>query len=421
MIPSPISIDPPVVSELPLAYDVPAIEDYFAQRPGQLARRAVSLSRDVVSIAAQLLADAARAPRPPPSATDDGGNVAGTGAVNVDSAEAVRVLYWEGIWRERGAGVRQALERSGPTFVKFGQALASRVDHVGPVLAQELEQLQDRLQPFGTDEARAIIAAELLGDHTNDGDEGGSSSSSSSSSSSCRIIKAQQRRHAAEALLASLSPEPVAAASVSQVYRAELDAHLLQALLAHNTPTSAQYIDRSVVVSSRSIRSRRRSNSSSSSSRSIRSRSRRRSNSSNSSSSSSSAGVSGAAVALAVKVQRPTSRALVAADALLLRAAAKQLEALRWPDFWPLPKDFTEADGISVIGGVDQAEPAQAQQIDRRVVRANCVGAVDEFMSRLFEELDFAHEVSVKQQVGGEHMHGLRNRKAHHANVFTVH
>jgi ubiquinone biosynthesis protein len=55
-----------------------------------------------------------------------------------------------------------ALARLGPTYVKLGQFLATRPDVVGPVLARDLEQLQDKMAPFPQAEAKAAVAAALM-------------------------------------------------------------------------------------------------------------------------------------------------------------------------------------------------------------------------------------------------------------------
>jgi ubiquinone biosynthesis protein len=62
-----------------------------------------------------------------------------------------------------GASVRlsAALTRLGPTYVKLGQFLATRPDVVGPALARDLESLQDRMAPFGHAEAETAVAAAL--------------------------------------------------------------------------------------------------------------------------------------------------------------------------------------------------------------------------------------------------------------------
>ena len=60
-----------------------------------------------------------------------------------------------------GQRLAAALQRLGPTFIKFGQALSTRPDLVGEEIAADLSELQDRLQPFSAEEARRIVAAEL--------------------------------------------------------------------------------------------------------------------------------------------------------------------------------------------------------------------------------------------------------------------
>jgi ubiquinone biosynthesis protein len=48
----------------------------------------------------------------------------------------------------RGQRLREALERLGPIFVKFGQVLSTRRDLMPPDIADELARLQDRVPPF---------------------------------------------------------------------------------------------------------------------------------------------------------------------------------------------------------------------------------------------------------------------------------
>ena len=57
----------------------------------------------------------------------------------------------------RGERLRQALERLGPIFVKFGQVLSTRRDLLPPDIANELARLQDRVPPFDSALAIAII------------------------------------------------------------------------------------------------------------------------------------------------------------------------------------------------------------------------------------------------------------------------
>ncbi len=85
----------------------------------------------------------------------------------------------------------KALGRLGPSHVKFGQFLATRPDVVGTKLARDLERLQDRMPPFPTEQAKAMIAATLDAPF--------------------------------ETIFSAFS-EPVAAASVAQVHKAVLRA-----------------------------------------------------------------------------------------------------------------------------------------------------------------------------------------------------
>jgi ubiquinone biosynthesis protein len=57
----------------------------------------------------------------------------------------------------RGQRLREALEHLGPIFVKFGQVLSTRRDLMPIDIADELARLQDRVPPFGSDVAVAII------------------------------------------------------------------------------------------------------------------------------------------------------------------------------------------------------------------------------------------------------------------------
>ena len=57
----------------------------------------------------------------------------------------------------RGARLREALERLGPIFVKFGQVLSTRRDLLPTDIADELAHLQDRVPPFSSEVAVAMI------------------------------------------------------------------------------------------------------------------------------------------------------------------------------------------------------------------------------------------------------------------------
>ncbi len=57
----------------------------------------------------------------------------------------------------RGERLRKALEKLGPIFVKFGQVMSTRRDLLAPDIADELARLQDRVPPFDSSVAVAII------------------------------------------------------------------------------------------------------------------------------------------------------------------------------------------------------------------------------------------------------------------------
>jgi len=58
-----------------------------------------------------------------------------------------------------GVRIRLALEELGPIFVKFGQAVSTRRDLLPPDIADELARLQDRVPPFPSAEAVAVLDA----------------------------------------------------------------------------------------------------------------------------------------------------------------------------------------------------------------------------------------------------------------------
>lgn len=61
----------------------------------------------------------------------------------------------------RAARLRMALEHLGPTYVKFGQLLSTRADLVPADVIDELSKLQEKVPPFGTEEAIETLESEL--------------------------------------------------------------------------------------------------------------------------------------------------------------------------------------------------------------------------------------------------------------------
>ena len=88
------------------------------------------------------------------------------------------------------ARLREAIEKLGPIFIKFGQILSTRRDLLPPDYADELAKLQDRVPPFPGDIAVALIESSL-----------GDSIAS---------------------LFASFDAEPIASASLAQVHAATM-------------------------------------------------------------------------------------------------------------------------------------------------------------------------------------------------------
>ena len=92
--------------------------------------------------------------------------------------------------KEGSGRLAAALTKLGPTYVKLGQFMATRPDVVGTQIAHSLESLQDRMPPFPQSEAEAVIVAAF--------------------------------DRPLNATYASLGPA-VAAASIAQVHKAEID------------------------------------------------------------------------------------------------------------------------------------------------------------------------------------------------------
>ncbi len=106
-------------------------------------------------------------------------------------------LWWDKITgqlrnnqKQRAAQLRNVLTELGPTYIKIGQALSTRPDLVPPIYLEELALLQDQLPSFPNEVAYKFIEEELGAPP--------------------------------EEIYAELSPEPLAAASLGQVYKGKL-------------------------------------------------------------------------------------------------------------------------------------------------------------------------------------------------------
>ncbi|HEY9635582.1 MAG TPA: AarF/ABC1/UbiB kinase family protein [Coleofasciculaceae cyanobacterium] len=118
-------------------------------------------------------------------------------AIVLPSLKFAASLWLDRVWgrsannnRRRAIQLREILTKLGPAYIKVGQALSTRPDLVPPVFLEELSLLQDQLPPFPNELAYQFIEEEL-GDRP-------------------------------EEIYAELTPQPVAAASLGQVYKGKL-------------------------------------------------------------------------------------------------------------------------------------------------------------------------------------------------------
>jgi ubiquinone biosynthesis protein len=115
----------------------------------------------------------------------------------------------------RGRCLALTLDRLGATFVKFGQILSTRPDLLGPGYTQALGRLQDRVAPVPFVDIEGVLEAELDA--------------------------------SARAQIASIDPEPMAAASVAQVHRARLEGGE-DVVLKVQRPAARAQIERDLIL-----------------------------------------------------------------------------------------------------------------------------------------------------------------------------
>ncbi|GAQ84791.1 Protein kinase superfamily protein [Klebsormidium nitens] len=151
------------------AYEPEVIGGYFARRPHLVVGRLLQIAAATVAAGVPSLVDLAK--------TRDASDAFG----RPDGSERRAAV------RQSALRLKTALVGLGPTFIKAAQSLSARPDVVGEETAAVLAELQDRLPPFSSSAAMAVIEREL-------------------------------GRPLAD-LFAELSDEPVAAASFGQVYK----------------------------------------------------------------------------------------------------------------------------------------------------------------------------------------------------------
>jgi predicted unusual protein kinase regulating ubiquinone biosynthesis (AarF/ABC1/UbiB family) len=142
-----------------LRYDPEAIAAYYRNRPLEVYRRFLAIVSPLISFFLGLWWDRKR------------------NRVKVNE-------------RRRAIQLRDLLTRLGPAYIKIGQALSTRPDVVPPSYLEELGKLQDQLPPFPNEVAFRFIEEEL-----------GSPP---------------------QEIYAELSAQPLAAASLGQVYKGKL-------------------------------------------------------------------------------------------------------------------------------------------------------------------------------------------------------
>merc|ERR1719440_1326505 len=145
---------------LPLRYEPDRIREFYGRRPGAVATRVAQIAYQASGFATSLAFDALR------------------GQLESSSVR-------------RAEELRNLIVRLGPFFIKAGQALSIRPDILGPETMVELQQLCDKVPSYDSATAFQTMCSELRVGTVNE-------------------------------VFSEITAEPVAAASLGQVYRAKL-------------------------------------------------------------------------------------------------------------------------------------------------------------------------------------------------------
>lgn len=145
--------------ELPLHYDPELIASYWSKRPAAVAQRVAQLSTIAGSFIAGIVSDFV------------------TKSVEKNAVK-------------RAIQIREIVTSLGPAYIKLGQALSIRPDILTPAAMNELQKLCDKVPSFDNGLAFATLEAEL----------------------GCKW----------QEVYSELGPDPVAAASLGQVYKGKL-------------------------------------------------------------------------------------------------------------------------------------------------------------------------------------------------------
>lgn len=179
------------VSPTPLGrYDPDASLKYFAAHPRKVIARLAEGAIPTLRFGAALLMDELKG--------------------NEQGAEAQRRQHL------RAQQLVELLTELGPTFIKAGQALSIRADLISAAYIAALSELQDRVPPFSSYEARQIMEREW-------------------------------GRPVSE-IFSSLSNEPVAAASLGQVYRGTLKESGVEVAVKVQRPDTLERISLDLLI-----------------------------------------------------------------------------------------------------------------------------------------------------------------------------